>query len=59
MTSQVKKQYDVHIKYWSRRENKIVISFVESLFIGLCSAGNLVEHFYKFMNDLLGLNPKY
>ncbi len=36
-----------------------MISFVGSLFIGHCSADNLVEHFYKFMNDLLGLNAKY
>ena len=58
-TSQVKKQYDVHIQYWSKRQNKTVISYVGSLFIGHCSADNLVQHFQEFMNVVLGLNPKY
>ena len=57
--SQVKKQYDVYVQYWSKRENHIVISYVGSLMIGHCTADDLVSHFNLFMKNKLGLNPAF
>ena len=46
-TSQVKKQYDACISYWSRQYNEVVNEYAGSLFVGHCSARELVHHFYE------------
>ena len=46
-TSQVKKQYDAYISYWSRQYNEVVNVCAGSLFVGHCPARELVHHFYE------------
>ena len=57
-TSQVKKQYDGYVQYWSKTWNCIQISYCGSLFVDPCPAGKLVDHFFEFVNKL-GLNLKF
>jgi hypothetical protein len=52
--SQVKKQFDVYISYWSKISDQIVNVYGGSLFIGHCSATDLVKH-YGEMTARLGL----
>lgn len=47
-TSQVKKQYDGYIQYYSPKFQKIVNHYCGSLFLGHCTAENLKDHFYEF-----------
>ena len=57
-TSQVKKQYDAHAQFWSEKENPVIIVYCGSLFVGHCTAGDLVSHF----NDVgirMKWDPKY
>ena len=51
-TSQVLKQYDGYLCYWSPMYEEIVNTYVGSLFMGLCSAANLVHHFYEIVQPL-------
>ena len=57
-TSQVKKQYDGYVQYWSKTWNCIQISYCGSLFVDHCPAEKLVDHFFEFVNKL-GLNLKF
>ena len=50
-TSQVKKQYNAYISYWSRQYNEVVNVYAGSLFVGHCPARELVHHFYKMTQD--------
>ena len=54
MFSQMKKQYDRYISFFSKKLCKIV-TYCGSLFVGHCMADDLVDHFFKFVRDL-GLN---
>ena len=54
-TSQVKKQYDGYVVYWSKKENRVVHSYCGSLFVGHCDANNLVDHYFDFV-EALGLD---
>lgn len=47
-TSQVKKQYDGHIQFWSEKENRIVNNYCGSLFVGHCTSEDLLLHFNEF-----------
>ena len=51
-TSQVKKQYDGYITYYSENLKEITTSYVGSLFVGHCLASDLLEHFFHFIEDL-------
>ena len=51
-TSQVKKQYDAYAQYWNEVKNEIVNVFCGSLFVGHCSAEQLLEHHLHFINGL-------
>ena len=51
-TSQVLKQYDGYLCYWSPMYEEIVNTYAGSLFMGYCSAANLVHHFYKTVQPL-------
>lgn len=56
-TSQVKKQYDAYITYWSAEGDEIVTSYIGSLFVGHCPADDLLLHFQTFVSKLsLDLN---
>ena len=46
-TSQVKKQYDGYICYWSPSYDQVVNMYAGSLFVGHCPAKELVRHFYE------------
>ena len=51
-TSQVKKQYDGYITYFSKQFEQIVTVYCDSLFVGHCSYKDLVQHFYVFLESL-------
>ena len=50
--SQVKKQYDGYVIYWSKRSDRIVHSYCGSLFFGHCTAVDLVEHYEECVKQL-------
>lgn len=56
-TSQVKKQYDAYLTYYSSSQKEIVTSYCGSLFVGHCLAEDLIKHFYEFMSRC-GLDVK-
>ena len=57
-TSQVKKQYDGFVQYWSKSQNGIVVAYCGSLFVDHCPAEKLVEHFFTFIKKS-GLDVKF
>ena len=57
-TSQVKKQYDGYVTFFSKTANKVTTIYAGSLFVGHCMAADLVNHFNKFMKEL-NLNTNY
>ena len=59
-TSQVKKQYDTHVQFWSEKENRVVIAYCGhgSLFVSHCTAEDLVSHFNEF-GIRIKWDPKY
>ena len=56
--SQVKKQYDVYLLYWSNHHNKVVHSYVRSLFVGHCKPDDLAEHYNEFFK-IMQLDSNY
>ena len=57
-SSQVKKQYDPYLSYWSNHHSKVVNSYVGSLFVGRCKADDLVEHYNEFVK-MMQLDSNY
>ena len=55
---QVKEQYDAYLQFWSNKYDEIVNCYCGSLFVGHCTAENLVEHFHEF-EKFLNLDPSY
>ena len=53
-TSQVKKQLDIYVRYWSKIYDQVVNGYGGSCFIGHCTVGNLL-YMYR---DYLSLNLK-
>ena len=51
-TSQVKKQYDAYITYFSKAKSYVVTTCYGSVFVGKCPA-ELLEHFNHFINGLM------
>ena len=49
---QAKKQYDGHVIYWPRRSDNIVHSYCGLLFVGHCTAVDLVKHYEEFVKQL-------
>ena len=58
INSQVQKQYDMYIRYWSKCQKEVVTAYCGSLFIGHCDSKQLVEHYYEFEHNTK-LNSKY
>ena len=50
-TSQVKKQFDVYIRYWSSLSNRIESAFLGSEFLGHCQAEVLKTQIIKMINE--------
>ena len=48
----IKKQYDGYVIYWSRRSDSGVHSYCGLLFVGCCTAVDLVEHYEEFVKQL-------
>ena len=57
-SSQVKKQYDGYVTYFSLSKKGIRTPYCGALFVGRCTAEDLVTHFYEFMKKV-GLDPTY
>ena len=51
--SQVKKQYDGSIQYWSNSMKCIVILYCGSRFVDHCPSETLVEHFFEFIKKTI------
>jgi hypothetical protein len=51
-TSQVKKQFDMYICYWSPRHDEVVNKFVGSKFVGHCTAEDVHTHTMELMNEM-------
>ena len=49
-TSQVKKQFDGYVRFWSN--DQVETSYCGSLFMGHCSADQMVDHFLDFKKRL-------
>ena len=54
--SQIKKQYDGYITFYSQCDKRVV-TYCGSLFLGHCTANDLLDPFYEFMSKLC-LDPK-
>ena len=57
-TSQVKKQYDAYLIYWSEKTHLIEHAYIGSLFVGHCDADDLVKHYQEFVRQY-GLENDY
>ena len=51
-TSQIKKQYGGHVTFFSDSERRVITRYAESLFVGKCCDADLLDHFFKFMENL-------
>ena len=51
-TLQVKKQYDGYVSFHSKSLKKVVVSYCGSLFVGHCTADDLLDHFIEFERNL-------
>ena len=45
-TSQVRKQYDGYITYYSKKEKQVTTRYVGLLFVGRCKHEDLLDHFH-------------
>ena len=57
-TSQVKNQYDAYLQFWSKKYDEVVNCYCGSLFVGHCTAENLVDYFHEFERSM-NLEPSY
>ena len=48
-TSQTKKQYDGYVKFFSLESGEVVIVYYGTLFVGRCSAPDMVNHLKTFV----------
>ena len=51
-TSHIKNQYDGYITFYSKQERKVVTWYTGSLFLGHCEYVDLLDHYFKFMENL-------
>ena len=49
-TEPVKRHYDAYFTYYSLSQKEALTSYFGSLFVGHCTAEDLIKHFYEFMN---------
>ena len=47
-SSQIKKQYDEYLQYWSTKYDEVINCYCGSLFVGHCTHEQLIEHYYEF-----------
>ena len=53
-----KNQYGTYCSYWSNRHNKVVNSYIGSLFASHCKGDDLVEHYNEFVK-IVQLDSNY
>ena len=51
-SSQIKKQYDGYLQYWSAKYDDVINCYCRSLFVGHCTHEQLIEHYYEFTKNL-------
>ena len=51
-SSQIKKQFDGYLQYWSTKFDEIINCYCGSLFTGHCMHEQLIEHYYEFTKNL-------
>jgi len=51
-TSQIKKQFDMYICYWSKKYNLVMNKYVVSKFVGHCPATELLGHCNELMKEM-------
>lgn len=51
-TSQVKKQYDGYVQFYSKRYKRLINQYAGSLFLGHCTSEQFKDHFMQFMLKL-------
>ena len=51
-TSQLKKQLDIYVCYWSKIFDQVVNGYGGSCFIGHCTAGDLLKHAQELLKSL-------
>ena len=49
-TSQVKKQLDIYVRYWSKIYDQVVNGYGGSCFIGHCTVGNLLYMYRDYLS---------
>ena len=52
-TSQVKKQLDIYVRYWSKIYDQVVNGYGGSCFIGHCTVGDLLKHVQRLLKSLI------
>ena len=55
-TSQVKKQCDGYVQFWSPKVHQIINRYCGSLFVGHCTSEQLLDHFNEFSAEM-GWDP--
>ena len=51
-TSQIKKQYDGYVQFWSPNIHQIVNKYCGSLFVGHCTSEQLFDHIFDFSKEM-------
>ena len=51
-TSKVKKQYDVYVTYSSKHFCRIITAYLGTLFVGKCTAEDLLNHFSNMLDKI-------
>ena len=48
-TSQLNKQYDGYVTFYSTHDKKVVTAYIGTLFVGRCPAVKIKELWYEFL----------
>jgi len=51
-TSQIKKQYDAYLIYYTKEKKHTTTAYCGSVFVGHCTADDLLDHFHHFFQKL-------
>ena len=51
-TSQLKKQLDIYVCYWSKIYDQVANGYSRSCFIGHCTADDLLKHVHELLKSL-------
>ena len=51
-TVQTKKQYDGYVQFWSKEQNLVTSMYCGTIFVGHCTANDLLHHFNQFGEEM-------